>query len=99
MLGPEPTLEIRLGSGEAECFAGGDLEQAKVLAVDHACALDVQIDGGGAVDHGLVGQDVFHFACRHLADARPQVIVVAHVTSRRDGDFGEAHFVLAFELR
>ena len=28
----------------------------------------------GAVDHGFVGQDVFHCAHRHLAYAWPQVI-------------------------
>src|SRR4029450_5206961 len=73
------------------------LARLVVDAVADITGLEEEI--ASAVDHSLVRQDVFHFAHRHLAYAWPQVIMVAHMPSRSDGNFGDPHFVLPFELR
>lgn len=51
-----------------------------------------------AVDYCFVGEDVLHFAYRHLAYSRTKVVVIAHVTTRSDSDFRDSHFVLAIQL-
>src|ERR1700716_3368602 len=67
-----------------------------VDSVTNIACLEKEIDR--AVDYCLVWQDVLHFAFRHLAYSRANMIVIAHVTTRSDGDFRNSHLVLALEV-
>src|SRR5581483_4377676 len=51
------------------------------------------------VNDGFVGKYVFHFPHRHLPYAGTQMIVIADVAARSDGDLGNPHFVLALQVR
>src|SRR5262245_21766208 len=52
----------------------------------------------GAVNDGLVGQHVGHVARGYLADAGTFVIVLAHMPTRRESQFGDAQLVLPIDL-
>jgi hypothetical protein len=64
-------LQVHRQNLEQEMRIG--LARFVVDAVADIAGLEKEI--ARAVDHGLVGQDVCHFTCHHLAYAWPQVIV------------------------
>jgi len=76
--------------------------------MDHRLARFVEnrvIDGpgleeefSGSIDDGLVRQDIGHIAGRDLTNSGPNVVVLAHVSSGREGQLCDPKLIFSIEI-